>query len=159
MDPVEVLVRLIEGAVENSARRRQQEQQRTPILYRPNPQQAPPQAPPQLQRGLPPQMDPRVAFQRAQRATSGRPLPAQGRARHQAVASNVRTSAPPPVPAPAAPAKIAPPTSPASPVPSTPTRVDARALHRWLTPATLRRQFMLTEVLQPPVALRPNHLE
>jgi hypothetical protein len=155
MDPVEVLVRLIEGAVESSARRRQQQQQRTPILYRPNPQQAPQQS----QRGLPPQMDPRVAFQRAQRAASRRALPAQGRARRQAVASNVRTSAPPPVPAPAAPAKIAPPTSPASPVPSTSTRVDARALHRWLTPATLRRQFMLTEILQPPVALRRDHLE
>jgi len=32
--------------------------------------------------------------------------------------------------------------------------VDARAVARWLTPATLRQQFILTEVLQPPVALR-----
>jgi hypothetical protein len=32
--------------------------------------------------------------------------------------------------------------------------VNAVALHRWLTPQTLRRQFILTEVLQPPLALR-----
>jgi hypothetical protein len=34
--------------------------------------------------------------------------------------------------------------------------VNAAALHRWLRPATLRQQFMLTEVLQPPIALRPE---
>jgi hypothetical protein len=32
---------------------------------------------------------------------------------------------------------------------------SAVSLHRWLTPKTLRQQFILTEVLQPPLALRP----
>ena len=31
-------------------------------------------------------------------------------------------------------------------------------LHRWLNPNTLRQQFILTELLQKPVALRPDHL-
>lgn len=35
----------------------------------------------------------------------------------------------------------------------------AAALNRWLNPTTLRQQFMLTEVFQPPVALRESHLE
>jgi hypothetical protein len=34
--------------------------------------------------------------------------------------------------------------------------VNAESLHRWLRPETLRQQFMLTEVLQPPLALRPH---
>ena len=32
--------------------------------------------------------------------------------------------------------------------------VDAAALARWARPATLRQQFMLTEIFQPPLALR-----
>lgn len=36
-----------------------------------------------------------------------------------------------------------------------PVGVDAKAIRSWLQPATLRRQFILTEVLQPPVAMRP----
>jgi hypothetical protein len=35
------------------------------------------------------------------------------------------------------------------------TAANAAALSRWLTPATLRSQFILTEILQPPLALRP----
>ena len=34
--------------------------------------------------------------------------------------------------------------------------VNAGSLNRWLRPATLRQQFMLTEVLQSPLALRPD---
>jgi hypothetical protein len=34
--------------------------------------------------------------------------------------------------------------------------VDAVALAKWLKPATLRQQFMLTEILQPPLALRSD---
>ena len=32
--------------------------------------------------------------------------------------------------------------------------VDAQALASWLRPATLQKQFILTEILQPPLALR-----
>jgi hypothetical protein len=37
--------------------------------------------------------------------------------------------------------------------------VDADAIHAWMTPATLRQQFILTELLQPPLAMRdePDH--
>jgi hypothetical protein len=34
--------------------------------------------------------------------------------------------------------------------------VDATVLRRWLTPGTLRTQFILTEVFQPPLALRKS---
>lgn len=36
--------------------------------------------------------------------------------------------------------------------------VNAESLGQWLRPATLRQQFMLTEVLQPPLALRADRL-
>jgi hypothetical protein len=41
-----------------------------------------------------------------------------------------------------------------SPTTSTRVAVNARAISSWLRPSTLRQQFILTEVLQPPVALR-----
>ena len=40
-----------------------------------------------------------------------------------------------------------------------PKAADARAIHRWLTPTTLRTLFVLTEILQPPLAIRdPDRL-
>ena len=36
--------------------------------------------------------------------------------------------------------------------------VDARVLSTWLTPKVMHRQFILTEILQPPIALREQHL-
>ena len=38
--------------------------------------------------------------------------------------------------------------------PAAPAPADAAALSRWLNPGTLRSQFILTEILQPPLALR-----
>lgn len=38
-------------------------------------------------------------------------------------------------------------------------KVTARKLNAWLRPPTLREQFILTEIFQPPLALRPpNHI-
>jgi hypothetical protein len=34
-------------------------------------------------------------------------------------------------------------------------RVGASELRNWLKPATMRQQFIVTEILQPPLALRP----
>jgi hypothetical protein len=34
-------------------------------------------------------------------------------------------------------------------------RADAAALRSWMQPSTMRAQFILTELLQPPMALRP----
>jgi hypothetical protein len=65
--------------------------------------------------------------------------------------------------APAAPVAppVAPPTrsisSAAPPVPSvqhSSVVVDAAALRRWLRPGVLRNQFILTEILRPPLGLR-----
>lgn len=36
---------------------------------------------------------------------------------------------------------------------------DAASIRKWLTPATLRQQYVLTEIFSPPVALRPGHLD
>lgn len=62
-----------------------------------------------------------------------------------------------------APQSVAPPQviAPAAPQPQRPTVVGASAvtLSRFLRPGTLRHQFILTEILQKPVALRPEHLD
>jgi hypothetical protein len=44
----------------------------------------------------------------------------------------------------------------ALPRPRAKVAVDAAALSKWMTPTTLRQQFILTEILQPPLALRPD---
>lgn len=67
----------------------------------------------------------------------------------------------PPQPAPPA-ARIAAPLQPepASVRPSaaapSPSRATAPAIARWLKPQTLRSQYILTEILQPPLGLRPR---
>jgi hypothetical protein len=35
-----------------------------------------------------------------------------------------------------------------------PSSVNATAIRRWLTPSTLQKQFILTEIFQPPLAMR-----
>lgn len=82
---------------------------------------------------------------------SARPMKRRTRGRRPSPV--VPVSVPPAVPA------AAPPLAAVAPVKSK-TRelqsVNAAALHRWLTPQTLRRQFILTEVLQPPLTLRDS---
>jgi hypothetical protein len=76
-----------------------------------------------------------------------------------------RVDRPPPLPAAQpfgdeAPIMLSPesPIAESSPARSTLSRksvgVAAPAIHKWLTPATLRQQFILTELFQPPLALR-----
>jgi hypothetical protein len=58
----------------------------------------------------------------------------------------------------AAPPPAAPPVKPAPPAlqPNrTPATVDAAAIRRWLRPTTLHSQFVLSEIFQPPLSLRP----
>jgi len=50
-------------------------------------------------------------------------------------------------------------TRPVAPMARRAPTVDAAAIAQWLTPATLRKQFILTEVLQPPLAMRPDRDE
>jgi hypothetical protein len=37
-------------------------------------------------------------------------------------------------------------------------RITAGTISRWLRPQTLNQQFVLTEIFQPPLALRDRHL-
>jgi hypothetical protein len=66
----------------------------------------------------------------------------------------VRVAAPPPPQVTA----VRPALVPTAPAPAAVKRpsvaVDAAALRRWLRPQTLHNQFMLSEIFQPPVALR-----
>jgi hypothetical protein len=36
--------------------------------------------------------------------------------------------------------------------------ITATAINQWMRPQTLRQQFILTEILQQPLALRRDHL-
>jgi hypothetical protein len=121
---------------------------------------------------LPPQLAPgvamRIPMQRPQRPPR---MPAQAtpvqRRMSKAMAKAAQRAA-----------KMAPPPLPAKPEPahetilleetSEPPRavshvaaavtVAAPAIRRWLTPSTLRQQFILTELFQSPIALREDHL-
>jgi hypothetical protein len=72
--------------------------------------------------------------------------------------SRGRRPAPPPMPAAPVPVTIVQEISAAAPAAHASTRQAPHAaradLRHWLTPAVLQRQFILTEVLQPPLALR-----
>jgi hypothetical protein len=92
---------------------------------------------------------------RAQLPPPGRPKPRTAKQRKP------KRSAPPALPiavAPAATPKAAVPTAPPLPPPKPAViNVDAKVLARWLRPQTLRSQFILTEIFQPPLALRDSH--
>jgi Sec-independent protein translocase protein TatA len=125
------------------------------------PQQAgrpPVQLAPEIQRRIPP---PVVTRPQPQRKPIRRPILAtKKRVATNYNALTAKKPAPPP-PLPAAKAVpevvLVPETAPPPPMLSTSrksTGVSAAAITMWLTPATLRQQFMLTEIFQPPIALR-----
>ena len=119
---------------------------------------------PAVRRPLPPPLVRGGAMPAPHRAVPLPPLPPGGR---QKKSSRGRQPRPPAVP-------LAPPVEPAlgraplSPDAGTASAapagrgeaarppVGAVAIARWLTPQTLRSQFILTEILQPPVALRDS---
>lgn len=113
--------------------------------------------PQQSARRTSPQRPPQVPAQRAQAA----PQKQKQRGRRQ----QATPLPPPPLPtlafadqqvaAPMPPSPILQPISPARPARATGgRRADAPSLSRWLQPGTLRQQFILTEIFQPPLALR-----
>jgi hypothetical protein len=113
----------------------------------------PPAPPPQRMQAppLPPRRQPAPQQRKKQQQRRGS-APQQRR---------VAAPPPPPVPAAAASRGSAPLSTAAPAVQSAHDRaasavraVDAAALARWARPATLRQQFMLTEIFQPPLALR-----
>src|SRR5262245_24526323 len=87
------------------------------------------------------------------------PPPAKPRAPARATPKQRRTSKKPAASAPGfTPPSVAQPIAVAAPAPTIikpqPAIAPAMSIRRWLTPATLRQQFVLTEILQPPKALR-----
>jgi hypothetical protein len=107
----------------------------------PNPQAAPPRPRPPIQPG---QARP--------------PTPAQQQAMRRAAAKPQRAPAPKPAPPPPR-AKAAPQAAMTTTTMQRPTsEVDAAALRRWLRPQVLHNQFILSEIFQPPLALRDSAL-
>ena len=75
-----------------------------------------------------------------------------------AIAQPIITRSAPPVSQPPLPPAIVKAVKPAiSTAPHT--SAGTLAIRKWLTPATLRQQFILTEILQPPLALRGDTAE
>ncbi|HEX4794780.1 MAG TPA: hypothetical protein VH370_13355 [Humisphaera sp.] len=127
---------------------------------------------PPIKQAMPMRMAPMPQARPRQMAASAlRPPPVPARrtqpaAKPTAAARTPRIMPPPlpsarrPQPAPAPPpvARAAPP-RPAPPPPPAPAAAPATrsaGINRWLRPATLRRQFILTEIFQKPLALRSD---
>jgi hypothetical protein len=145
--------RLVRGQIEREA----QGSPRAPRLPRaqviptePPPQRATPQMIEQFLagQGLPPPI--RVA-PRAQRGPAPIPVPAGPR---RGAKSKVKRPVATAVEVAVAPAPIAAP-APVRPVARPqPVTVNANTLASWLRPGTLRKQFILTEILSPPLSMR-----
>jgi hypothetical protein len=59
-------------------------------------------------------------------------------------------------PAPPAPAADA---GGAKPAAAAPASADAASIHRWLSSGTLRTEYILTEIFQPPLSMRGERME
>jgi hypothetical protein len=141
-----------------------------PMRHSASRQQLPSRAPQRMPPPLPKQPQPA----RPQRAPVGRPAPAVRRTpaptqRRAAVSRPVPAQPLAPLPAeseahgesasgrmPVAATEIS---SASAAARRSSTTATAAAIRAWLTPQTLRRQYILTEILQPPVTMRQSHLE
>ena len=136
--------------VQQEAKRRQMRAQLSA------PPQAPPARPVQLAPGIAMRV-PLAALAPARSKPAKRPVPPAAKAPKRAAA---RKPVPPAPPARQAAAIVNPirqaANEPAAPSPQRKPIVPVTAanLSRWLRPDTLRQQFILTEILQPPLALR-----
>ena len=173
---------MMEQAQQPQAQRPPQPYRPAPPAPRARPQQAPPpppplRAPPQLNPAYqvrhpemmmppPPQMArPAPAAMRMPSAPPPRrPQQQQQRApRHGANPRATTAHVPPPIPvlqaddshrAPERGAVGKPPATPQNAKPQATQVATAPAIARWLNPGTLRQQFILTEIFQPPLAMR-----
>lgn len=152
------------GSLVSAANKAKEQAKRRQMLLRmqgqtpPSPPQ-PPVQPPQT-RGAQPAAQMRVASATAlpPLAHIARPAAAPvNRPVHARPAAAVRPpQAAPPAARIAMPAQPEPaPVRPAAAAPF-PSRATAPAIARWLKPQTLRTQYILTEILQPPLGLRPR---
>ena len=144
-------LRQVREAIERSQQTARQQGQQYAPAKRP-----PVQLAPAVARRVPPPVRPKQ-----RRAPARVPVPTGKRPatnyNAMAQATTRPAQAPPPLPAPPqAQTKFAPESPPPAPV-STHRRsvtVGAVAINKWLKPTTLRQQFILTELFQPPLALR-----
>jgi hypothetical protein len=116
-----------------------------------SPQRRIPTQPPALPRGVVPSRAPVTKkMPSARRGRRSPPPIAIAAPLFTAAPAPAATSLPPMVPMQRTQAKAIVPTTPTHTAPA----LDAASLRRWLTPVTLRQQYLLTEILQPPLALR-----
>jgi hypothetical protein len=141
--------------------------QRPPVVRRPNPAGRAATNYDQMT-GQPRTAPPPVAGQRipAPRQVQSRPRPAAKRPIPRTVAQRPMTAARPAIAAPpsAPPAEVIllpEATRPVAEVPRPVVRpaITATSINRWATPDTLRQQFILTEIFQPPLAMREERYQ
>ena len=133
------------GALRNAAKNAAERQRQRAQYEMPR---RPVQLAPEIARRLPP-------------ALPQRPLPKRKQAKTKRPATNYNAmAAPPPIPVleeekPSVHERLmtAPPVAPATTARPAAT-ANALAIRRWLNPTTLKQQFILTELFQPPIALR-----
>jgi hypothetical protein len=145
-----------------------------PMQQPPRPVQQPVALAPEIARRIPKYTPAKVPQQRRPQpqqrrpVSTGRPATNYNAMAQQPKKQRSKAKAPPPLPtAPVAaleaPVKVtlAEEASPAVTSRSSkkPVTVGASAIRRWMRPQTLRQQFILTEVLQPPLAMRENPLD
>lgn len=113
-----------------------------PLPQRPQPQAPRPQRPSPPPRPVVVKQPPKKFPVKQPTRRVSRPAPETLEAQAHTPASRIAAAAPAPSPA------------------KRPTvGASATAISSWLRPATLRQQFILTEVFQPPVAMRQQHLQ
>jgi len=136
-------INAIIGAIKKRQEQKHREEVRQQIKRTPRPQETPPVQPMRVIVPPPVPQQRLQIRQRAQRAAKKR---------------QQQQPAPPPPPVPVeveAPRANSPETAPTvSPTAGKRVAVNAAAIANWMRPATLQKQFILTEILQPPVALR-----
>jgi len=127
------------GAIKKRQEQKHREEVRRQLERTPRPQQAPPVQPMRVIVPPPvPQQRPQIR-QRAAKKRQQQQQPAPPAVPVEAEAPRANSPEPAPVASPAAGKRVA---------------VNAAAIASWMRPATLQKQFILTEILQPPVALR-----
>jgi hypothetical protein len=161
----------VREAIERS---QQAARQRTgqPAMAKPRPVQQPVALAPEIARRIPKYTPAKVPQQRRPQQQQRRAVPTGRPAtNYNAMAQPKKRPAKAPPPLPRAPiaaqeepvkmtlAEEAPPTTVTSRSSKKPATVGAVAIRRWMRPQTLRQQFILTEVLQPPLAFRENPLD
>lgn len=118
-----------------------------------------PNLPPRMPGQAPPQQQPGMQQRTTLQQRAGQAMQRMGQGNPPAVrrraAAPAAVAAAPKVAPVQAPVAAALPPPPRAVQPAHSAGVDAAALRRWLRPQVLHSQFVLSEIFQPPLALRP----